>query len=182
MNRFFNQITPKKKTKRDDKMTIKQQKHDVNREIERINTQKHELDAKKTILKTKEQELAIELEDAIAIQKLKEKRIWIEVKIHHLEALERDFPNCSHFLTQLKYFNKRYEAWERYSQEHTPILKYNKEEYIKELGLITDVNKQYNQCIDIIGKELRFDVLGFRSGLKTWQKSIEKRIGAIEGK
>ena len=114
--------------------------------------------------------------DVEAIAKLEKKRSWTVAKNTFLMQHVENFPEHTHFLSQLKHYYKRYDAWEEYAKEHTPIVKYNKEEYLKEFGLITETNKQYRQCNDMLAKELRADILGFRSDLKTWQKSIEKQL------
>ena len=148
---------------------------EVRNEIERLGNEKYQIEAKQKALKVREFELNLEQKAIDQQAKLDERRKMAITREKLLRLHEKSFPECPHFIGQLKAFNHRWDAWIKAQNNQSKIL-----EYIDEMNLISDIGKQYKLCVGVLERELGRNLIQFRVELNIWKAKIEKELKALK--
>lgn len=108
------------------------------------------------------------------LERRQERRDNIIAKESLLKDFAKDFPQCSTFIRQLKYFEVRKNKWNEAKKEKD--LDYT----TKEAPLIRSISKQYTLCVKLLFDDLSNGIIKFRRDLMAWQKKVDTRLTKLE--
>ncbi len=132
-------------------------------EIEALK-QEHNLQIKKLHEEQKELEKQSRIEEKQ--NALIEKRAMASAKEKVLRIYEKDYSFCPRFISQLSFFQVRYDNWVNAKDL----------DYITELELISQISIRYNKCIDNLIGDIRRSPLGFYNKFI----ALEKKVNSLE--
>ncbi|KKN20673.1 hypothetical protein LCGC14_0933230 [marine sediment metagenome] len=133
-------------------MTIKEIEQEYNLKLNKLLEEQKEL----------ERQSKIEAKQ----NKLIENRVKATAKEKVLRIYEKDYSFCPKFISQLSYFQIRYDKWVNAKDL----------DYMTEMDLIGQIGIQYTSCIDVLTVDIRGNPLGFYNKFI----ALEKKVSELE--